>query len=132
MSGGQAERPLAVDPGSLDPLPVDVISVQSQVVYGCVGNSVAVPALQAAGLNVVSVPTVLLSNTPHYDSLHGGAVPLEWFEGFLADLTRRKVLRHARAVLVGYLGSPSRHGHWQAGWSARSPPSRNSRCSSTR
>lgn len=97
---------MAVDPGSLDPLPVDVISVQSQVVYGCVGNSVAVPTLQAAGLNVISVPTVLLSNTPHYDSLHGGAVPLEWFEGFLADLTRRQALRHARAVLIGYLGSP--------------------------
>ncbi len=119
MSGGQAERPLAVDPGSLDPLPVDVISVQSQVVYGCVGNSVAVPALQAAGLNVVPVPTVLLSNTPHYDSLHGGAVPLEWFEGFLADLTRREVLRHARAVLVGYLGSPVQ-ARALAGWLERS------------
>lgn len=106
MSDAEAERPLAVEPGSLDPLPVDVISVQSQVVYGCVGNSVAVPALQAAGLNVIPVPTVLLSNTPHYDSLHGGAVPLEWFEGFLSDLTRRQVLRHARAVLIGYLGSP--------------------------
>ena len=106
MSSGAAERPLKVDPGSLDPLPVDVVSVQSQVVYGCVGNSVAVPTLQAAGLNVVPVPTVLLSNTPHYDSLHGGAVPLEWFEGFLADLTRRQVLRHAKAVLIGYLGSP--------------------------
>lgn len=106
MSSPEAEQPLPVDPGSLDPLPVDVISVQSQVVYGCVGNSVAVPSLQAAGLNVISVPTVLLSNTPHYDSLHGGAVPLEWFEGFLADLNRRRALRHARAVLIGYLGSP--------------------------
>lgn len=106
MSTTGPERPSPLAPGSLDPLPVDVISVQSQVVYGCVGNSVAVPTLQAAGLNVVSVPTVLLSNTPHYDSLHGGAVPLEWFEGFLADLTRREALRHARAVLIGYLGSP--------------------------
>ena len=106
MSAEETEHSQAPDPGSLDPLPVDVISVQSQVVYGCVGNSVAVPTLQAAGLNVVPVPTVLLSNTPHYDTLHGGAVPLEWFEGFLADLTRRQVLRHAKAVVIGYLGSP--------------------------
>lgn len=106
MSTEESEHSQAPDPGSLDPLPVDVISVQSQVVYGCVGNSVAVPTLQAAGLNVVPVPTVLLSNTPHYDTLHGGAVPLEWFEGFLADLTRRQVLRHAKAVVIGYLGSP--------------------------
>src|SRR5690606_40087506 len=52
----------AADRGRLDrdafnPLPVDVISIQSQVAYGCVGNSVAVPTLQALGLNVVALPT---------------------------------------------------------------------------
>src|SRR5690606_32569210 len=63
------------------------------------------PTLQAYGLNVVPVPTVLLSNSPHYDTLPGGAVPLDWFQGFLADLERRQALTHARAVQVGYLGS---------------------------
>jgi pyridoxine kinase len=58
------------------------------------------------GLTVISVPTVLLSNVPHYDTLHGGPVPTEWFEGFLADLERRNALRHARAILLGYLGPP--------------------------
>jgi len=95
-----------VDRDALEPLPVDVISIQSQVVYGCVGNSVAVPTLRGMGLNVVSVPTVLLSNVPHYDTLHGGAVPTKWFAGFLADLERRNALEHARAVLLGYLGPP--------------------------
>ncbi len=95
-----------MDPAKLEPLPVDVVSVQSEVCYGCVGNSVAVPTLQALGLNVVSVPTVYLSNVPQYDTLSGGAIPQEWFEGFLADIKRRGALKHARAVLVGYLGSP--------------------------
>lgn len=99
-----------VDPAQLAPLPVDVVSVQSQVCYGCVGNSVAVPTLQALGLNVVPVPTVYLSNVPQYDTLSGGAIPQEWFEGFLADVRRRGALRHARAVLVGYLGSPAQAG----------------------
>lgn len=96
----------SLDRDALNPLPVDVVSIQSQVVYGCVGNSVAVPALRALGLNVVPVPTVLLSNVPHYDTLHGGAIPTGWFAGFLADVERRNALTHARAVLLGYLGPP--------------------------
>src|SRR5690606_7592951 len=90
--------------------PVAVIGILSQVVYGGVGNSVAVPTLQGMGLNIVSVPTVLLSNVPHYDTLHGGPVPTDWFAGFLADLERRNALKHARAVLLGYLGPPDQTG----------------------
>ena len=100
------DEPPRPDRDALTPLPVDVVSIQSQVVYGGLGNSVAVPTLQALGLNVVAVPTVLLSNVPHYDTLHGGPVPTEWFAGYLADVERRRVLERARAVLVGYLGPP--------------------------
>ncbi len=97
---------MTVDRDALEPLPVDVISIQSQVVYGSVGNSVAVPTMRALGLNVVPVPTVLLSNVPHYDSVHGGPLPTEWFAGFLADLERRQALAHVRAIVLGYLGPP--------------------------
>ena len=89
------------------PLVLDVLSIQSQVVYGCVGNNVAVPELGAAQLRVASVPTVVFSNTPHYASCHGGAIPTDWFAGYLDDLEQRGALAQLRAVLVGYLGSPS-------------------------
>lgn len=88
------------------PLPVDVISIQSQVVYGCVGNSAAVPTLEHYNLTVSSVPTVLLSNRPHYPTMYGGVIDDQWFAGFLTALKERDVLKSARAIILGYLGSP--------------------------
>lgn len=85
---------------------VDVISIQSQVVYGYVGNNAAMPIFRRAGLRAIAVPTVVLSNTPHYPTLHGGAVPLDWFAGLLKGLDERGVTRVARAVVCGYLGQP--------------------------
>lgn len=95
------------DDGALQPMQVDVVSIQSQVVYGQVGNNIAVPTLQALGLRVAAVPTVVLSNTPHHPSMHGGAIPLDWFEGYLSDLEARGALQRLRAVVMGYLGGPA-------------------------
>lgn len=91
-------------PGTV-PLALDVVSVQSQVIYGRVGNNVAMPTLAALGLTATAVPTVLLSNTPHYATLHGGPIPVDWFAGHLDDLRLRGALKQLRAVISGYLGS---------------------------
>lgn len=102
-------------PAGSGPLPIDVVSVQSQVVYGRVGNNVAVPTLAAQGLTVAAVPTVLLGNTPHYASLHGGGVPQAWFAGWLDDLVARGALARLRAVQTGYLADAAQ-ARALAGW----------------
>src|SRR5690606_41829419 len=88
------------------PLSLDVVSVQSQVIYGRVGNNVAIPTLEALSLSVAAGPTVVFSNTPHYPTMHGGALPVEWFDGYLRDLSARGGLQVLRAILIGYLGNP--------------------------
>ncbi len=99
------------------PVPIDVISIQSQVVYGRVGNNAAIPALEACGLLTTAVPTALLSNIPHYPSVHGGAVPDAWFAGWLDDLEARGIPACARVVQVGFLGAPSQARILASWWS---------------
>lgn len=89
------------------PLAIDIISIQSQVIYGRVGNNAVIPTLEQHGLTAISVPTVLFSNAPHYPTFYGGVIPDDWFAGYLQALEDRGILPHARAIMLGYLGSPA-------------------------
>lgn len=82
-----------------------VISIQSQVCVGAVGNTVARYAFARAGIDVVEVPTVILSNLPHLDTVHGGPLPLPHLRGLLQGLEERGAPERASAIVLGYLGN---------------------------
>lgn len=87
------------------PSPVDVISVQSQLVYGCAGNSAAVPPLRALGVRVAEIPTTLLSNAPFYATLRGRMLPVDWFSELLTGASERGLPQRAKALVSGYFGT---------------------------
>ena len=82
-----------------------VISISSQVVWGPVGNSAAVPALQAQGHEVLSLPTIILSNHPGHGAPAGLRLPAEDMARMLESLAARGALDGLDAVLTGYFAS---------------------------
>jgi len=104
------------------PSPVDVISVQSQLVYGHAGNSAAAPPLRALGLRVAEIPTVLLSNAPFYETTRGRVLPVEWFADLLRGASERGLPQRARMLVSGYFGS-AENGAAFADWLEQTLPS---------
>jgi pyridoxine kinase len=84
---------------------VTVISIQSQVVHGHVGNSAAVFPLQACGIEVAAVPTALLSNHPQYPSMRGGVLDAELVRDLLIGVEERGLVGACKVLISGYLGS---------------------------
>ncbi|MBT9385436.1 pyridoxal kinase [Pseudooceanicola sp. CBS1P-1] len=85
--------------------PPFVISIQSQVVFGHVGNSAGLFPMQAAGLEVAAIPTVVFSNTPDYPTLRGQALPGPFFADLLRGARERDLPARADFLLTGYIGS---------------------------
>ncbi|WOH63177.1 pyridoxal kinase PdxY [Bradyrhizobium sp. BWA-3-5] len=84
---------------------MNVISIQSQVAFGHVGNSAAVFPMQMHGIDVVAVPTTLLSNRPGYPTLRGRVVEAELVADLLRGIEERGAADRAQMILSGYLGS---------------------------
>jgi pyridoxine kinase len=83
---------------------VNVLSIQSRVAYGHVGNSAAGFVLQRLGHEVWGLDTVAFSNHPAHGSWRGRIVPAGELAELLAGLTERGLLPRCDAVLSGYLG----------------------------
>jgi pyridoxine kinase len=86
-------------------MPGLVLSISSQVVYGPVGNSASVPALQAAGFTVAQVPTIILSNHPGLGKPTGVKLPASELEAILKSLEGLGVLDGCVGVMTGYFAN---------------------------
>ena len=84
---------------------MNVISIQSQVAFGHVGNSAAVFPMQMHGIDVIAVPTTLLSNRPGYPTLRGRVLEAELVADLLRGIEERGAVEAADMILSGYLGS---------------------------
>jgi pyridoxine kinase len=84
---------------------MSVISIQSQVAFGHVGNSAAVFPLQMHGIDVIAVPTTLLSNRPGYPTIRGRVLDAELVADLLLGIEERGAVGEASMILSGYLGS---------------------------
>ncbi|WP_243059001.1 pyridoxal kinase PdxY [Nocardioides sp. SR21] len=84
-----------------------ILSIQSSVAYGHVGNSAAVFPLQRLGHEVWPVLTVHFSNHTGYGAWRGPLLAPEDVREVIAGIGDRGVLGEADAVLSGYQGDPA-------------------------
>jgi pyridoxine kinase len=85
---------------------MNILSIQSHVAYGHVGNSAAVFALQRIGVEVWPVHTVQFSNHPGYGRWRGRMFSGASIRLVVDGMERHGILSECDGVLSGYLGSP--------------------------
>ena len=89
---------------------MNILSIQSHVAYGHVGNSSAVFPLQRLGAEVWPIDTVQFSNHPGYGSHTGAVTPPETIRALVYGMAARGVLGSCDALLSGYVGDPDTGG----------------------
>ena len=84
-----------------------VLSIQSSVVHGTVGNQSATLPLLLLGLTVDSLNTCSLSNHKAYaGGFAGAALPASQFRELMGGLRANALLERYDYVLTGYVGQP--------------------------
>ena len=83
----------------------NVLSIQSSVVHGHVGNAAAVPALNRLGIEVWPLDTVRLSNHTGHPGWRGRPVAVETLAALVEGLADLGALGDCDALLTGYLGT---------------------------
>ncbi len=86
---------------------MNILSIQSWVAYGHVGNAAAMFPLQRLGHEVWAVNTVQFSNHPGYGGFRGQVFSADAVREVVRGIADRGALPSCDAVLSGYLGDAS-------------------------
>ncbi|WP_233266170.1 pyridoxal kinase [Myroides fluvii] len=81
------------------------IVIHSKVAYGYVGSNTTSLVLQLAGHDVISVPTVVLSNRYGLPTVGGGLLPRDLFQAVLDGILALEILDEVSTIVTGYIGS---------------------------
>jgi pyridoxine kinase len=84
---------------------MNILSIQSHVAYGHVGNASAVFPMQRLGVDVWPIHTVQFSNHTGYGAWKGRVFDGPAIEELVAGIAERGVLPRCDGVLSGYMGS---------------------------
>jgi pyridoxine kinase len=82
-----------------------ILSVSSQVARGHVGHSAGLFVWQRLGMDVIALPTIILSNRPDCEAWAGERLSPELLERMVAALAANGWLGDIDAVFTGYLPS---------------------------
>lgn len=83
-----------------------VLAIQSQVIFGHVGNSAGAFALQRQGVETWAVPTAVLAFNPSYGPPAMRATDPAEMDAWMMALQTRPEWRQIDAILLGWLGNP--------------------------
>ncbi len=81
-----------------------ILSIQSHVAFGYVGNRAAVFPLQRMGFDVSAINTVQFSNHTGYGSWTGDIFTGEHIQSIIDGMTERNAFKKTSALLSGYMG----------------------------
>jgi pyridoxine kinase len=84
---------------------MNLLSIQSHVAYGHVGNAAAVFPLQRIGVEVWPIHTVQFSNHTGYGAWRGEVFDAKLVSEVMQGIEERGVLPRCDGVLSGYMGS---------------------------
>jgi pyridoxine kinase len=83
---------------------MNMLSIQSHVAYGHVGNSAAVSPLQRMGVEVWPIHTAQFSNHTGYGDWQGRVFDADLIRKLVGGIERRGALSECDGVLSGYMG----------------------------